>query len=83
MYVVNSVLTDTSLKWAPLQSEHMELVPTVFHSFTSSPSKADTSLRWRVRAGPMRVHLRWSCLYIVVLLSKPVMSIILLYPDVY
>ena len=36
----------------------MELVSAVLQSFTSSPSKTDTSLRWTVGAGPERVHLR-------------------------
>ena len=39
-------------EWTPLK-----LVPTVLQSFTSSPSKADTSLRRTVGAGPERVRL--------------------------
>ena len=56
----NSLLTDTSLKRTPLQSEHVELVPAVLQSFTSSHSKADTSLRRIVGAGPKHVRLRGS-----------------------
>ena len=48
------VKADTSL------SGHMGLVPAVLQSFTSSPSKADTSLRRTVGAGPERVRLRGS-----------------------
>ena len=53
-------LTDTSFKRVPLYSGHVELVPAVLQSFTSSASKADTSLRRTVGAGPERVHLRGS-----------------------
>ena len=60
---VNSLLTDTSLKRTPLESGHVELVPTVLQSFTSSPSKADTSLKWTVGAGPECVCLRGSWLW--------------------
>ena len=56
-YTVNFLLTDTSL------SRHVELVPAVLQSFTSSPFKADTPLRRTVRAGPERVRLRGSWLY--------------------
>ena len=41
----------------------MDLVPAVLQSFTSSPSKADTSLRQTVGAGLERVHFRGSWLY--------------------
>ena len=53
-YTVNFLLMDTSLKRTPLR--HVELVPAIRQSFTSSPSKADTSLR-------RTVHLRGSRLY--------------------
>ena len=33
----------------------MELLPAILQSFTLSPSKADTSLRWIVKASPKRV----------------------------
>ena len=38
-YTVISLLADTSLKRTPLWSRHVELVPAVLQSFTSSPSK--------------------------------------------
>ena len=55
---VNSLLTATSLKQTPLYSGHVQLVPAVLQSFTSSPSKADTSLRRTVGAGLEHVRLR-------------------------
>ena len=58
MYTVNSLLTDTSFKAD--KSGHVELVPAILQSFTSSPSKVDTSLRWTVGAGPEWVHLQGS-----------------------
>ena len=41
----------------------MELVPAIFQLFTSSPFKADTSLRWTVGAGPEHVCLGGTCLH--------------------
>ena len=57
-----NLLTQKKLKdcW----SRHVELVPAVLQSFTSSPSKANTSLRRTVgEPGPEFVRLRGSCLY--------------------
>ena len=44
----------------PLHVGHVELVLAVLQSFTSPPSKADTSLRRTVGAGLERVRLRGS-----------------------
>ena len=57
---VNSLFTDTSIRWTPLQNGHLELVPAFLYSPYLTLHKTDFSLRRTHSTGPKGVRLRES-----------------------